>query len=205
MIWIGVITRAKVSFKRISDSGLIGNVLIEDGSIIVTGDGKTYVDFGETRVPILGTLDSYMSDRSQNAVENQAIKAYIDEKIKELKYNLITDGPAVKTGRKVDGKDEYVKRYHIQTIQGIAYVESGLDISKITITKIEGTVVSNSGNIFNLDTSNYNGGNNYVYFNAKFNRVAVGCDSGNYSNAYVNLFFTFNSEEDENEYNSSTS
>lgn len=154
-----------------------------------------------------------IKDLLENSIykDNEGMKDYseniFDPKIpryEETKYNLITDGPAVKTGRKVDDKNEYAKRYHIQTIQGIAYAESGLDISKITITKIEGTVVSNSGNIFNLDTSNYNGGNNYVYFNTEFNRVAVGCDSGNYSNAYVNLFFTFNSEEDENEYNRST-
>lgn len=74
---------AKVNFKRISDSGLIDNVPIEDGSIIVTGDGKTYVDFGENRIAILGTPDNYMSDSSSNVVENKTIKAYIDDTIKK--------------------------------------------------------------------------------------------------------------------------
>ncbi len=37
----------------------------------------------------------------------------IDEMKNLLEYNLVTDGPPVKTGRKVDGKDEYVKRLNL--------------------------------------------------------------------------------------------
>lgn len=69
---------AKVLFKRIEDSANINNIEIEDGSFIVTGDGKTYVDYGEDRIPTSGTPDTEMSDRSTNTVENNVIKSYVD-------------------------------------------------------------------------------------------------------------------------------
>lgn len=49
---------AKVKFKRIENSSDIGNMDIENGSFIVTGDGKNYADFNNTRVPINGTPDA---------------------------------------------------------------------------------------------------------------------------------------------------
>ena len=70
----------KVLFKRIEDSGNINNIEIEDGSFIVTGDGKIYVDYGEDRIPTSGTPDTEMSDRSRNTVENNVIKNYVDTK-----------------------------------------------------------------------------------------------------------------------------
>ena len=36
-----------------------------------------------------------------------------NKRYEELKYNLITNGSPVKTGRKIDGKDEYVIRRNI--------------------------------------------------------------------------------------------
>lgn len=69
---------AKVRFKRIQDSTNIGDLNIEDGSFIVTGDGKTYIDYGTNRVPTSGTPDSTMSDSSRNTVENKVIKEYVD-------------------------------------------------------------------------------------------------------------------------------
>lgn len=69
---------AKVRFKRINTASQIDNVPIQDGSFIVTGDGKSYIDYGLNRVPTNGTLDSEMSDDSLNGVENKVIKAYVD-------------------------------------------------------------------------------------------------------------------------------
>ena len=105
---------AKVNFKRIPDSGLIDNVPIEDGSIIITRDGKTYVDFENNRIPVCGTPDDTMSDKSTNTVQNNTIKEYVDSNNKklsdELRYNLVPNADPVKTGRKINNKDEYVKR-----------------------------------------------------------------------------------------------
>lgn len=75
---------AKVNFKRISNSALIDNIDIEDGSFIVTGDGKAYVDYEEERIPICGTPDFEMNDESTNSVENKVIKKYIDKKVEFL-------------------------------------------------------------------------------------------------------------------------
>lgn len=69
---------AKVNFKRIEDSSTINDIDIEDGAFIVTGDGKTYIDFGTNRIPTSGTPDSQMSDISRNTVENKVIKEYVD-------------------------------------------------------------------------------------------------------------------------------
>lgn len=79
---------AKVNFKRIEDSSLIDNYDIEDGSFWVTGDGKTYVDYGTERIAIAGTPDTQMSDISRNTVENKVVKEYIDTQINDLNTNL---------------------------------------------------------------------------------------------------------------------
>ena len=75
---------AKVNFKRIEDSSLIDNYDIEDGSFWVTGDGKTYIDYGTERIAIAGTPDTQMSDVSRNTVENNVIKSYVDDKYDKL-------------------------------------------------------------------------------------------------------------------------
>lgn len=104
---------AKVNFKRIQNSNQIDNLPVEDGAFIVTGDGKSYIDYDNDRIPTNGTLDSEMSDTSRNAVENKVVKEYVDgtvtDAINGLQYNLVKNGPPVKTGRKVDGQDEYIK------------------------------------------------------------------------------------------------
>ncbi|MBO5138667.1 MAG: hypothetical protein J6B89_03395 [Bacilli bacterium] len=115
---------AKVNFKRIASSNEIDNIPITDGNFIVTGDGKAYIDYIDERKGLGGTPDFEMDENSTNPVENKVIKAYIDDQIKQLKqtsdtlsYNLITNGPAIKTGRKVDGKDEWVVRKSAATIK----------------------------------------------------------------------------------------
>ena len=79
---------AKVNFKRIEDSSLIDNYDIEDGSFWVTGDGKTYIDYGNERISIAGTPDAQMSDISRNTVENKVIKDYVDDSIDNTKLEL---------------------------------------------------------------------------------------------------------------------
>ena len=83
---------ATVNFKRISNSTNIDSVPIQDGNFIVTGDGKSYIDYGTNRIPTNGTLDTTMSDSSTNAVENNVIKEYVDESVNALDYELITSG-----------------------------------------------------------------------------------------------------------------
>jgi len=105
---------ANVLFKRIQNSELIDDYPIVDGSFYITKDGKSYADFDDERVPFGGTPDATMSDVSTNTVQNKVIKEYVDDvhdELSALKYNLITDGPEVKTGYQIDGKDVYAKRF----------------------------------------------------------------------------------------------
>jgi hypothetical protein len=150
---MGGILMAKVSFKRIEDSGNIDNVEVEDGSFIVTGDGKTYIDYGDSRIAIGGTPDSEMSDISRNTVENKVIKEYVDNlsESKTDKYNLITGGNAIKTGRKIDDKDEYVKRILCDNLGGNGEAKSystGINVANSIITDIKVMGVSGSNNWF---------------------------------------------------------
>lgn len=84
---------AKVNFKRIQNSSQIDNLPVEDGAFIVTSDGKSYIDYGNNRVPTNGTPDTEMSDTSRNAVENKVIKEYIDDNINSLKPTLLWTNP----------------------------------------------------------------------------------------------------------------
>lgn len=79
---------AKVSFKRIESSNNIDNIDIVDGNFIVTGDGKSYIDYGINRTPIGGTPDSEMSDTSRNTVENKVVKEYVDNSIDNAKSEV---------------------------------------------------------------------------------------------------------------------
>lgn len=70
---------AKVQFKRVENVDDLDSIPVEDGNFVVTGDGKTYVDYGNERKGIGGTPDNEMSDFSTNSVENKVIKKYIDD------------------------------------------------------------------------------------------------------------------------------
>jgi hypothetical protein len=89
----------------------------------------------------------------------QDVIDYLISKTQE-KYNLITNGNPVKTGRKIDNRDEYVKRITCQNLGGSGVSKqyyTGIDMSLHTITDIKLMGVSNSENVFplpNNDTAN---------------------------------------------------
>lgn len=83
---------AKVLWKRINYSGQIDSLPIQDGAIIVTKDGKIYVDFDTERVPVGGSPDDEMSDISTNPIENKVVKKYIDDLINNSTSNYIKLG-----------------------------------------------------------------------------------------------------------------
>ena len=84
---------AKTLFKRIEDSAFIDNLEIEDGSFIVTGDGKTFVDYGENRIATSGTPDTQMSGTSVNTVQNKTIKNYVDNSIQSTYGTILWTNP----------------------------------------------------------------------------------------------------------------
>lgn len=69
---------AKINFKRCETISDLSNIDIVDGNFIVTGDGKTYIDYGNERKGIGGTPDLDMDDTSANTVQNSVIKRYVD-------------------------------------------------------------------------------------------------------------------------------
>lgn len=78
---------SNVRFNRINSSSQINNYPVADGSLWVTGDGKMYADYDDNRLPVGGTPDNTMSDSSTNTVQNNTIKAYVDEK---TNINILT-------------------------------------------------------------------------------------------------------------------
>lgn len=73
----------KVEFKRVQTDAEVENIDIKDGQLIYTGTGKTFMDYGNQRIPTGSggssvTVDTEMSDTSENAVQNKVIKEYVD-------------------------------------------------------------------------------------------------------------------------------
>lgn len=78
---------SNVRFNRINSSSQINSYPVADGSVWITGDGKMYVDYDDNRLQVGGTPDNTMSDSSTNTVQNNTIKAYVDEK---TSINILT-------------------------------------------------------------------------------------------------------------------
>lgn len=161
-----------------------------------TSDADYDIAWENETVQVVDSLDGNSTTMapSQNVVKTE---------ISNLKYNLVTNGDAVKTGRLVDGKEEYVKRYkaNIESISSSgntragATINLGFTLSSTTIVSFEGYIVSNTDNIFSLDTNNFNGGDygkNYIYLSSTKNTIVINCNSSNYNGyAVVNIYFTY--------------
>ena len=63
-------------------------------------------------------------------------------------------------------------------------------VNDVNVVEINGVVISNSNNIFSLDTSNFNAGYNYTYLNSGENKLWVNCNSSNSKTAYINIRYT---------------
>lgn len=117
--------------------------------------------------------------------------------ISSLKYNVETNGSEVRTGRMIDGKEEYVKRYEgkIESVSGQVKTKAqlkmplGFNLTDVTIVEMKSYIVSGTNNIFNIDTSNFNSGNNYMLLSATENTITISCDSINYNNKAVVMIY----------------
>lgn len=90
---------AKVNFKRVLTSDDVENLTIEDGSFIITKDGKIFTDYENERISIGGTPDTEVSITSTNSVENKAITNYVDMQTNSINSNIGTL-PELKTTNK---------------------------------------------------------------------------------------------------------
>lgn len=117
------------------------------------------------------------------------------EAINTLSYNVVTNGDAVKTGRKIDGKDEYVKRFKINISNRQGTAPLGFILSNVTIVEMKGIIYSDSNNVFNLDTNNFGlgGSANCMTLLSGSNMLNVKCNSDYFNtNAVVMIYYINN-------------
>ena len=103
--------------------------------------------------------------------------------------NIKTNGDEVLTGRIIDGKEEYVKRYIVDIDNGSGSVALGLTVSKIEVTNLDGIVLTDSGNYVTID---YDGGSSVkiaTSVTASSNTLNVKTNVSNFKEAKVNVYY----------------
>ena len=97
----------KVEFKRVQTDEEVENIDIKDGQLIYTGTGKTFMDYGNERIPTGSgggsvDVDTEMSDTSENAVQNKVIKEYVDDQVSSIPEEvIISNSEPTSTGNKI--------------------------------------------------------------------------------------------------------
>ena len=133
-------------------------------------------------------IDNQMMENSENLVKNNVIKKYIDDAINSLKYDLITDGPAVKTGRKIDNKEEWVKRVSISANFGENQKDVNLPLSTYEIIDIKCMSISNTNNAFKVPSIDAALSNIFVKTNG-FLDLNMGTENFKSGSAKVEIFY----------------
>lgn len=74
----------------------------------------------------------------------------LNPKIPRYEYNLYTNEEPVKTGRKINGKNEYVKRVSIPQLPNNSSLEigTGLNINEIKVIDLKGLAYRSSDNTY---------------------------------------------------------
>lgn len=109
-------------------------------------------------------------------------------------YDLATDGAATLTGRKIDGKDEYVKRISMTSIgsAGTHTENLGFTLRDVLIIKIDGVVISNSSNWFALPMGDYGSTTTWAIryqLTDSTNTIDVTTANANYTSAYFDIYY----------------
>lgn len=122
-----------------------------------------------------------------------------NKRYEELKYNLKTNGNPVKTGRKVDGKDEYIKRIGIAQLPNASALEvnTGLNINEVVVTSIECLAYRSSDKTYIpvpfISMANSNIGlNTKVNSNILYLLIETTIDRSNFS-GWAEIKFIYNS------------
>ena len=79
----------RVSYVRRATTTELDSVPVQDGQILLSGEGANYVDYKLQRLGIGGPADGSMSDTSQNAIQNKVVKSYIDERNVKREYTRV--------------------------------------------------------------------------------------------------------------------
>lgn len=165
------------------------------GTAILTGNIVDSLDGNSTTLaPSQRVVKETIGDLEQL---NTTDKSSLVNSINEVSYNLVTNGSAVKTGRKIDGKDEYVKRYKINIVTGTinGNVALGFNLASVTVSEMKGYIVYNNGNIYNLDTNNYRYPDDYtyMYLNSQESDIRIFCATPeHYTHAVIDVYYTYN-------------
>lgn len=119
--------------------------------------------------------------------------------INNMHPNIVTDGSPVKTGRKIDGKEEWVKRINFGALPNNSTkdVNTGLNANNITVTEIKGLGVRSTDNLKFLLPYVSSAGINIelsgpVISNNQYVRVVTTTDRTNIT-AKIEIHFTYNS------------
>lgn len=159
-------------------------IKVSQGTSFVPSTTATVIN-NLTNTSITDALSANMGKQLNDMISALA------QKIGVLQYNLVDNGPEILTGRYYNGSPEYIVRIVVDNlISGNTSVDVPFDVKNINVVELSGIVISNTNNIFSLDTSNFNSGYNYTYLNFSENKLWVNCNSGNYKTAYVNIRYT---------------
>ena len=115
--------------------------------------------------------------------------------VKDLhKVSIETDGSAVKTGRVIDGYEEYVKRISMTSIGSVGTHTKnlGFTLSDVLIIKIDGVAISNSNNWFALPMGDYNNATTWsirYQLTNSTNTIDVTTANSNYTSAYFDIYY----------------
>lgn len=119
--------------------------------------------------------------------------------VNNMHPNIVTDGSPVKTGRKIDGKEEWVKKINFGALPNATAkeVNTGLNTNNITVTEIKGLGVRANDNFkFPLPYISSAGINielsGPVISNEQYVRVYTTTDRTDI-NAKIEISFTYNS------------
>lgn len=95
------------------------------------------------KAPSQGAVHETIGDLSQL---NTTDKSSIVSSVNELSYNLESGGNAVPTGRRINGKIEYVKRFDCGALPNadIKYIPTGLDLNSIIFTGMFGVAINDN-------------------------------------------------------------
>lgn len=178
----------KVEFKRVQTDAEVENIDIKDGQLIYTGTGKTYMDYGNERIPTGSgggsvDVDTEMSDTSENAVQNKVIKEYVDSQTVPEEV-IVSDTQPTGNDWKlwIDSDEvgsqasEITNEYSTSIGLGYSanYVNNNFQ-SKILSTEITGTTSANGNITTGLSISNY---------------VVLSAYVGNQTDAIPNIYST---------------
>lgn len=109
------------------------------------------------------------------------------------KTNLVTNGQAVRTGRKIDGRDEYVKRFGFTEINQSAQTYSkslGFQLSNFIITGYEFASKSTTNNWFYAtDSNSASAWGIYFSLHGNNNSLELTTLNTNIKEAYVNVYY----------------